>query len=59
MRQRESRLTPGLRRRRGSESVFDPTKIGIEYVTRNESGSDPAGDSLQFALTDQCASVVL
>jgi hypothetical protein len=39
--------------------VFDPTTIGIEYVTRNESGPDPAGDRLQFALTDQCASVVL
>ena len=39
--------------------MLEPTKIGIEYVTRNEPGSDPAGDGLQFALTDQCADVVL
>jgi hypothetical protein len=39
--------------------VLEPTKIGIEYVTRNEPGSDPAGDGLQFALTDQRADVVL
>jgi hypothetical protein len=39
--------------------VLEPTKIGVEYVTRNESGSDPAGDRLQFAVTDQRANVVL
>jgi hypothetical protein len=35
------------------------TQIVVELVTRNESGSDPAGDRLQFAVTDQCANVVL
>ena len=39
--------------------MLEPTKIGVEYVTRDESGSDPAGDRLQFALTDQSANVVL
>ena len=39
--------------------MLEPTKIGIEYVTRNEPGPDPAGDGLHFALTDQCADVVL
>ena len=39
--------------------MLEPTHIGVEYVARNESGSDPAGDRLQFAITDQCANVVL
>jgi hypothetical protein len=39
--------------------VFEPTNIGIEYVMRNESGSDPAGNSLQVALANQCANLVL
>jgi len=39
--------------------VLKPTQIGVELVTRNKSGSDPAGDRLQFVVTDQCANVVL
>jgi hypothetical protein len=49
----------GLRRRRGSESVLKPTQIRVELVTRNESGSDPAGYGLEFVVTDQSANVVL
>jgi hypothetical protein len=36
-----------------------PPQIVVELVTRNESGSDPAGDGLQLAGTDQRANVVL
>jgi hypothetical protein len=39
--------------------VLEPTQIRVEYVTRNEPGSDPAGDRLRFTLTDQRANVVL
>ena len=39
--------------------VLEPAQIGVELVTRNESGSDPAGDRLKLALTDECANVVL
>lgn len=39
--------------------MLEPTQIGLELVTRNESGSDPAGDRLQFVVTDQCANIVL
>jgi hypothetical protein len=39
--------------------VLVPTQIGVELVTRYESGSDPAGDCLQFVVTDQRANVVL
>jgi hypothetical protein len=38
---------------------LEPTQIRVELVTRNESGSDPAGDRLQFVVTDQRANVVL
>jgi len=50
---------PLLRRRRGSEPVLEPADIGVEDVTRDESGADPAGDGLQLALADQGADVVL
>jgi hypothetical protein len=40
-------------------AVLVPTQIVVELVTRNESGPDPAGDRVQFAVTDQCANVVL
>jgi hypothetical protein len=39
--------------------VLEPTQIRVELVTRNEPGSDPAGDRLQFVVTDQRANVVL
>jgi hypothetical protein len=39
--------------------VLEPAQIRVEYVTRNEPGSDPAGDRLRFTLTDQRANVVL
>jgi hypothetical protein len=39
--------------------VLEPTQIGVELVTWNEPGSDPAGDRLQFVVTDQCANTVL
>lgn len=39
--------------------MLDPTQIGVELVTRNESGSYPAGDRLEFVVTDQCANGVL
>jgi hypothetical protein len=39
--------------------VSEPTQIVVELVARNESGSDPAGDRLQFAITDQCSNVFL
>jgi hypothetical protein len=39
--------------------VLEPTEIIVELVTRNESGSDPAGDRPQFVVTDQRANVVL
>jgi hypothetical protein len=37
----------------------EATQIRVELVTRNEPGSNPAGDRLKFAVTDQCANVVL
>jgi hypothetical protein len=39
--------------------VLEATEIGIELVTRNESGSDPAGNRLQLVVTNQAANVVL
>ena len=36
-----------------------PTQIVVELVTRNESRSDPAGDRLQLAVTNQRADIVL
>ena len=39
--------------------MLEPTQISVELVTGNESGSDPAGDRLQFVVTDQRANVVL
>jgi hypothetical protein len=39
--------------------VLEATEIGVELVTRNESGPDPAGDRLQLVVTNQCANVVL
>jgi hypothetical protein len=39
--------------------VLEPTQIGVEFVTRNEPGSDPAGDRLKFAVANQRANVVL
>ena len=39
--------------------MLKPAQIRIELVTRNESGSDPAGDRPQFVVTDQRANVVL
>lgn len=48
----------GLRGIRGAESVLEPTQIRVEYVARNEPGSDPAGDRLKFAVTDQRANLV-
>jgi hypothetical protein len=39
--------------------VLEPTQIRVELVARNEPGSDPAGDRLEFAVTDQCANVIL
>jgi hypothetical protein len=39
--------------------VLKPTRIRVEFVARNEPGSDPAGDRLKFAVTDQSADVVL
>jgi hypothetical protein len=39
--------------------VLEPAQIGVELVTRYESGSDPAGDRLQFVVADQRANVVL
>jgi hypothetical protein len=39
--------------------VLEPAQIRVEYATRNEPGSDPAGDPLRFTLTDQRANVVL
>jgi hypothetical protein len=39
--------------------VFEPTQIRVELVARNEPWSDPAGDRLKFAVTDQRADLVL
>jgi hypothetical protein len=39
--------------------VLEATQIRVELVTRYEPGSDPAGDRLKFAVTDQCTDVVL
>jgi hypothetical protein len=39
--------------------VLEATEIGVELVAGNKSGSDPAGDRLQLAMTNQCANVVL
>jgi len=39
--------------------MLEPTQIGVEYVARNEPGSDPAGDRLKFAVADQRANLVL
>ena len=39
--------------------MLEPTQKRVEFVARNEPGSDPAGDRLEFAVTDQCANVVL
>jgi hypothetical protein len=39
--------------------MLEPTQIRVELVTRNEPGSDPAGDRLKFAVTDQSANVLL
>jgi hypothetical protein len=39
--------------------MLEPTQIRVELVTRHEPWSDPAGDRLKFAVTDQCANVVL
>jgi len=39
--------------------VLEPTQIRVEFVTWHEPGSDPAGDRLKFAVTGQCANVVL
>jgi hypothetical protein len=39
--------------------VLEPTQIRVEFVARNEPWSDPTGDRLEFAVTDQCANVVL
>jgi hypothetical protein len=39
--------------------VLEPTQIRVEYVTRNEPGSDPARHRLKFTLTDQGANVVI
>lgn len=39
--------------------MLEPTQIRVEFVTRNAPGSNPAGDGLKFARTDQCANVVL
>jgi hypothetical protein len=39
--------------------VPEPTQIRVELVTRNEPRSDPAGDRLKFAVTNQCANLVL
>ena len=39
--------------------MLEPAQIRVEYVTRNEPGSDPAGDRLRFTLTDQGANVVI
>jgi hypothetical protein len=39
--------------------VLEPTQIRVEYVTRNEPGSDPARHRLKFTLTDQGANLVV
>ena len=39
--------------------MLEPTQVCVELVARNEPGSDPAGDRLKFAVTDQGANVVL
>jgi hypothetical protein len=39
--------------------MLEPTQVRVEFVARNEPGSDPAGDRLKFAVADQCANVVL
>jgi hypothetical protein len=39
--------------------VLEPTQIRVEFVARNKPGSDPAGDGLKLAVTDQSANVVL
>ena len=39
--------------------MLEPSQIRVELVTRNESRPDPAGDRLQFVVTDQRANVVL
>lgn len=39
--------------------MLEPTQVRVELVARNEPGSDPAGDRLKFAVTDQSANVVL
>jgi hypothetical protein len=54
---------PGLRRSRGAGRVLEPTPLPTEVIVepeaRNETGSDPAGHRLQFAVADQCADIVL
>ena len=39
--------------------MLEPTQIRVELMPRNKAGSDPAGDSLKFAVADQSANVVL
>jgi hypothetical protein len=39
--------------------VLEATQIRVELVTRYEPWSDPAGDRLKFAVTDQRADVIL
>lgn len=36
-----------------------PAQVRVDHVTRNKAGSDPAGDRLQLAVTDQCTNVVV
>jgi hypothetical protein len=39
--------------------VLEPTQIRVELVARHEPWSDPAGDRLEFAVTNECANVIL
>lgn len=39
--------------------MLEPTQVRVELVTRNERGSDPAGDGLKLALTRERANVFL
>ena len=39
--------------------MLESTQVRVEFVARNAPGSDPAGDRLKFAVTDQSANVVL
>jgi len=55
----QASMWPPLQRTRGLESVLEPTQIRVEYVARNEPGSDPAGDRLKLAVTNQRANLVL